>query len=108
MTSGNAIYDDLVSKDLPEIDDFDVFSSIKHLDEEYLENIFSIIVCYFVRECYDKGITIEETYAFLQNYLPYGGEYIIPEKKKGIRFELKNLPEILTKIIVKYLTDYFR
>jgi hypothetical protein len=74
------------------------FTKISMLDERYAEDIYLIILQYFVRSCGDKvleKIKNNEEYPYMPKFATKEG--------KGLTFRVNNLPEDLQKIIVRYL-----
>lgn len=73
-------------------------SQITKLPQDNLTDIYLLILHHYVKnEQYDK------TGLMNGKELPYGGKYIDKKEGKGLTFKPHQLPDILQKIIYKYI-----
>ncbi len=108
--SGNALYDDIKNRIIQDrfVDvDSDIFSSIKLRDKQYLENIYSIIICFYIEQYFMQGYPIETILASLTTSVPYNGRILNPTSRKGLSFKIVELPRELLVFISFYLKNYF-
>jgi hypothetical protein len=106
--SWNKLYDEISSKVGNEINfDLEIFTYVKHLPKEYLDNIYSLILCVYVEECSLAGYTIEDILVSLNSVIPYDGRILNISSGKGVSFNVSKLsPKVLT-VITYYLKNYF-
>lgn len=108
--SGNELYDEIKRKMLMEGQpcvNTDLFSSIKHLDKRFLENIYCIIICFYIEQYSIQQFPLESIIPTLTTSLPYNGRLLNPASRKGLSFRVADMPAELLVIISFYLKNYF-
>lgn len=88
-------------------EDLELFTSVKHLDLQYLNNIYSFIICYYIQQCIILGYSVVDIVNFLNVNIPYNGKFLNASGGRGLSFRLEDLPTELQSIIACYLKNYF-
>ncbi len=107
--SGNQLYDEISEKIKNSVDvDYDLISSIIHLDKQYLENIYSILLCSFIEQCYSAGYQIDDILNSLRVGIPFNGKILSVFTGRGLSYKISEFPPKFLVMITYYLKNYFK
>lgn len=107
--SGNKLYDEISEKTKDSIEiDYELLNSVKHLEKQYLENIFSILLCFYIECCVANGYDTKSIITYLNSSIPFNGKILNVSTGRGLSFKISDFPQKVLVIISYYLKNYFK